>query len=259
MSRPPPSLSPRRATFKVTVHIAEAHDGVHPLIGTSTAPTTDASTDASTNPAIDTKSATALSDAVSSHVPDSGIGDSCLTASNTNPDSTTLSDDGGKIVLTNANAVRVNYLLSASEATKNAELEALDHLWGRHINATERQIQAFKYFVLLRNPDFSVNLYEELPHLKGAMEHPTWPGSPLAKKFALLNPQQQAAYFYGFMKLPCGICILPDGPGAGKNHFKSIIPNRPFRLTSRCPRARLVRVSSARSASRTSSPISSPS
>ncbi|KAH6857097.1 P-loop containing nucleoside triphosphate hydrolase protein [Chaetomium sp. MPI-CAGE-AT-0009] len=154
------------AAYKVTAHIADAHDGITPLIDADTA-----------EPA-----------------------------------------DGG-IMLTADNAVHANFLLSASEATKNAELNALEQLCGRYINTSERQRHAFNYFVTLRNPEFFVDLHEEIPHLTTAMQHPSWPGSPLAKKFNLLNPQQKAAYMHGFRKLECGICILPGGPGAGKTHF----------------------------------------
>jgi regulator of nonsense transcripts 1 len=122
-------------------------------------------------------------------------------------------------MLIDDNAVHVNFLLTASEATKNAELTALELVGGKHINASQRQIKAYEYFVLLRDAEFFVDLHEEIPHLKGAMNEPSWPGSPLAKKFALLDSQQKAMYMHGFNKLLCGICILPGGPGAGKTHF----------------------------------------
>ncbi|KAH6631297.1 P-loop containing nucleoside triphosphate hydrolase protein [Chaetomium tenue] len=147
------------------------------------------------------------------------------------------------------NAVRANFLLTASEATKNAELNALEKLCGRHVKVvSERQLCAFHYFVTLRNPDFFVDLHEKIPHLTTAMKQPSWPGSPLAKKFDMLNPQQKAAYMHGFRKLDCGISILPGGPGAGKTHFNLFtiamaqsqqLP-RPVmikgRLERRCPR-----------------------
>ncbi|KAK4097857.1 hypothetical protein N658DRAFT_433170, partial [Parathielavia hyrcaniae] len=131
-----------------------------------------------------------------------------------------VTGDAGKLALTAANAVHVNFWMTASEATKNAELDALEHFCGRHKgNVSERQEKAFEYFVLLRNPDFFVDLHEQIPHLLGAMKDSSWPASPLGKKFALLNSQQKAAYIHGFRKLQCGICILPGGPGAGKTHF----------------------------------------
>ncbi|AEO67316.1 uncharacterized protein THITE_9964, partial [Thermothielavioides terrestris NRRL 8126] len=129
------------------------------------------------------------------------------------------SDGVGDIMLTDSNAVGINFLLTASEATKDAELGALDLLYGRHVNATERQIKAFEYFVLLRDPEFYVDLHEQIPHLLGDLQDPSFASSPLGKKWALLNPQQRNAYIHGFRKLQCGICILPGGPGAGKTHF----------------------------------------
>ncbi len=206
--------SEKLAVFEVTVHIADAHTGIRPLFDTSTAPTASNENENSFN-------YTALNGrfedstmGTSSDGSDSGIGGCDTEATITEPTNGT-----GEITFTDSDAVRVNFLLFASEATKNAELGALDLLCGRYVNASERQIKAFEYFVLLRDPEFIVDLHEQIPHLKTLMEEPSWPNSPLAKKFAQLNPQQKAAYMHGFRKLRCGICILPGGPGAGKTHF----------------------------------------
>ncbi|KAK3306340.1 P-loop containing nucleoside triphosphate hydrolase protein [Chaetomium strumarium] len=122
------------------------------------------------------------------------------------------------LLLGDDNAVRVNFLLTASDVTKNAELAAINQLYGRHVGATERQLQAFEYFVLFRNPRFVVNLHERIPHMATAMREPLWPGSRLAKSYESLNFAQRLAYI-GFRNLRCGICILPGCPGAGKTHF----------------------------------------
>ncbi|KAK4152977.1 P-loop containing nucleoside triphosphate hydrolase protein [Chaetomidium leptoderma] len=206
--------------FEVTVCIAETHEGLRPLTNTPAGREKpnkgeDSTTESNGAPSISGVSDSASingSGKASSDGSDSGIGD-C----NTHP--ADPSEDIGELILTNDNAVRVNFLLSASEATKNAELHALEQLCGRITNASELQIKAFQYFVLLRDAEFNVDLHEEIPHLKGAMEDPSWANSALGKKFALLNPQQQDAYLNGFRKLLCGICILPGGPGAGKTHF----------------------------------------
>ncbi|KAK0741984.1 P-loop containing nucleoside triphosphate hydrolase protein [Apiosordaria backusii] len=121
--------------------------------------------------------------------------------------------------LTPNNVLKVNFHLYASEATKDSEVGALEMLYGRHQNATDRQIDAFNYFVTLKNPAFYVSVYEKLPHMRKAIEKPGWLGTPLGRKFEMLNPQQKDAYLHGFEHLPCGICILPGGPGAGKTHF----------------------------------------
>jgi regulator of nonsense transcripts 1 len=190
--------------FKVTVHISEAHDGVRTLMDTSGTPTrTECDPDQ-----------TGSIGSPCSDSSDSGIGD-C--AGRGTPEPTRLCDGG--VIFTTSNSVHANFLLSASEATKNAELTALEMLSGRYINASERQLHAFRYFVTLRDPEFVVDLHEAIPHMMGAMDDPSWPDSPLGKKFALLNPQQKAAYIHGFRNLMCGICILPGGPGAGKTHF----------------------------------------
>ncbi len=207
--------SEKLAVFEVTVHIADTHTGIRPLINTSATATV--SNDKEDN----SFKYTALNDGfedstmgASSDGSDSGIGGCDTEVTTTEPANGT-----GDFKFIDNDAVRVNFLLTASEATKNAELGALDLLCGRYINASERQIKAFEYFVLLRDPEFIVDLHEQIPHLKTLMEEPSWPNSPLAKKFAELNPQQKGAYMHGFRKLRCGICILPGGPGAGKTHF----------------------------------------
>ncbi|KAK3991098.1 P-loop containing nucleoside triphosphate hydrolase protein [Cladorrhinum sp. PSN332] len=123
------------------------------------------------------------------------------------------------LVLNNSNAIRVNFMLITSESTKDSELGALDLLHGRHANCSERQTHAFNWFVTLCNPEFFVNLHELLPHMRSTMEQPDWPESPLGKMFRSLNKHQQDAFLHGFEHLPCGIFVLPGGPGAGKTHF----------------------------------------
>ncbi|EAQ88548.1 hypothetical protein CHGG_05167 [Chaetomium globosum CBS 148.51] len=227
------------ATFRVTAHVADSYEGIVPLIQHQTKLfQVPALIDSSDCPQAANGRITKAS---SNSDTDSGIGD-CAS------DRSTAERANGHIVLTTENAVRANFLLTASEATKNAELNALDKLCGRHVKVSERQLWAFQYFVTLRNPDFFVDLHEEIPHLTTAMKQPSWPGSPLAKKFDRLNPQQKAAYMHGFRKLDCGIGILPGGPGAGKTHFNLFtiamaqsqqLP-RPVlikgRLERRCPR-----------------------
>jgi regulator of nonsense transcripts 1 len=202
------------AAFEVTVPPADAHSGIRPLLDASNTSSMCDNPEGSTKDAESSDGHEGAAAGAHSDGSDSGIG-GCDTEGIKMNATTTANG----IVLSDDNAVRVNFLLTASEATKNAELGALDLLCGRYPNASERQIKAFEYFVLLRNPEFVVDLHEEIPHLKSAMAEPSWPNSPLAKKFAQLNPQQQAAYLHGFRKLHCGICILPGGPGAGKTHF----------------------------------------
>ncbi|KAL2017340.1 hypothetical protein VTK56DRAFT_2313 [Thermocarpiscus australiensis] len=209
--------SDKLAAFQVTIYAAEEHPGIRPLVDVATSvnqlkqagKNNSIQDDDPIGDSSDSSSSSSLGDPSTS-----GDGDS-----NTSITSAELSDGTAEIMLTDDNAVNVNFLLIASEATKNAELGALEFLFGKHVNATDRQVKAFEYFVLLRSPEFVVDLHEEIPHLKGVMHGPSWPGSPLAKKFSLLNPQQKAAYMHGFNHLPCGICILPGGPGAGKTHF----------------------------------------
>ncbi|GAB1318432.1 P-loop containing nucleoside triphosphate hydrolase protein [Madurella fahalii] len=198
------------AAFHVTVFIAEAHEGIQPLISGTYPPRQPGATSEDVTPSNRSDTSSESWDARSNS-----------SDNDTQTTSATSESSGGfdEVKLASCNAIRVNFLLTASESTKNAELAALEQLYGKHQNATERQIKAFEYFVLLRDPDFVVDLHHEIPHLTTAMQETWWPTSRQAKKFALLNPQQKAAYMHGFNNLPCGICILPGGPGAGKTHF----------------------------------------
>ncbi|KAK3938674.1 P-loop containing nucleoside triphosphate hydrolase protein [Diplogelasinospora grovesii] len=125
----------------------------------------------------------------------------------------------GSIILDDSNAVKVNFYLIASESTMNAELSALDRLTGQYWGASDRQLQAFEYFVLLKNPAFTVNLHKRIPHLKDVLVNPLSVSPQLLARYMRLNAQQKLAYKHGFTDIPCGICILPGGPGAGKTHF----------------------------------------
>ncbi|KAK4112767.1 hypothetical protein N656DRAFT_74908 [Canariomyces notabilis] len=199
------------AAFQVTVYIADAHKDVQPLLSKVNSPPTRTTSDSEENLRAQSPSET------SSNSWDTS---SCSTDNITHTTATTFeSGNNHDVKLSDDNAVQVNFLLTASEATKNAEIAALDLLYGKHQNATERQLKAFEYFVLLRNPDFVVDMHHLIPHLKTVMDEPWWPGSLLAKKFAQLNPQQKAAYLHGFNNVPCGVCILPGCPGAGKTHL----------------------------------------
>ncbi|KAK4227037.1 P-loop containing nucleoside triphosphate hydrolase protein [Podospora fimiseda] len=131
----------------------------------------------------------------------------------------TLHEPAINMQLKKENAVKVNFLLIPSEATKDSELGALELLYGPHANCTERQEKAFEYFVTLRNPDFYVNLYKLLPHMHKTVADPNFRKTKLGEMFSALNHQQRDAFLQGFANLPCGICVLPGGPGAGKTHF----------------------------------------
>ncbi|KAK4458386.1 P-loop containing nucleoside triphosphate hydrolase protein [Cladorrhinum samala] len=121
--------------------------------------------------------------------------------------------------LSSENAVHVNFMLIASEATKDSELGALELLHGPHANCTERQEHAFRWFVKLRDPEFFVDLHDALPHIRATLRQSSFANSKLGKMYASLNQQQKSAFLDGFRKMPCGICVLPGGPGAGKTHF----------------------------------------
>ncbi|KAK4204998.1 P-loop containing nucleoside triphosphate hydrolase protein [Triangularia verruculosa] len=209
----------RTAAFHVTVPTADYHEVLKPLFDYSgssskTAISPSPSGDRPSSPKVDQGCSSGSSPA------DSALGSS--------PKGSELSDRepppvaiGSNIssLLTPSNVLSVNFHIFASESTKDSELGALTILHGPHQNASERQIKAFRYFVTLKNPEFYVSIYSAFPHMRDAFRRPGWLQTPLGKRFSMLNPQQRQAYLQGFANLPCGIAILPGGPGAGKTHF----------------------------------------
>lgn len=128
-----------------------------------------------------------------------------------------------KYLLGDKKAIKVNIKLSISSATKDAEFGAVTKLALNPKNdRTPKQHAAFGYIMNFKNPRFTVSLFDHFPHLVDPMNRGALP----AKVIAMLkgfNEHQISAYRTGLGDLPCGICILPGGPGAGKTHWNLVL------------------------------------
>ncbi|KAJ0123010.1 hypothetical protein J7T55_011472 [Diaporthe amygdali] len=120
-------------------------------------------------------------------------------------------------------AVKVNIKLSISSATKDAEFGAVTKLALNPENdRTQKQYDAFLYLMEFKSPRFQVNMFNHFPHLQDPMNRGALP----AKVITMLkgfNEHQISAYRTVLGNLPCGICILPGGPGAGKTHWNLVL------------------------------------
>lgn len=210
--------------FVITVPNSDAHEALQPLVKTSTPaytfPAADSDDSVSNKSSSDSTTNDQGTPSVSSNdTDDSDNGGTRLSDADDIDNSLQNSAAHLDLELSKDNAVDVNFMLIASEATKDSELGALELLHGPHANCSERQENAFKWFVTLRNPEFFVDLHDVLPHIRATLQHFSFANSKLGKMYASLNEQQKNAFLDGFRKMPCGICVLPGGPGAGKTHF----------------------------------------
>ncbi|CAK7224722.1 hypothetical protein SEUCBS140593_005665 [Sporothrix eucalyptigena] len=82
-----------------------------------------------------------------------------------------------------------------------------------------QQVAAFKYLLDFHDPEFTINMFDVFPH----MENPTRIGTgippAIMKKFNRMNEHQLRAYKELLSKMPCGLALLPGGPGGGKTDW----------------------------------------
>lgn len=129
-----------------------------------------------------------------------------------------------KYLLGDKRAVKVNIKLSISVATKDAELGAMTKLFSNpKKDRTDKQHAAFQYLLDFKNPQFTVNIFNHFPHLRDPMNNPGGMPQKVIKMLEGFNEHQIAAYRKVLSNLPCGICILPGGPGAGKTHWNLVL------------------------------------
>ncbi|KUI59005.1 ATP-dependent helicase NAM7 [Cytospora mali] len=129
-----------------------------------------------------------------------------------------------KYLLSDKRAVRVNIKLGISAATKDAELGAVTKLFSNpNQNRTEKQHAAFQYLLDFKNPRFTVNMFNHFPHLRDPMNNPGRMPQKVVKILEGFNEHQIVAYKNVLSNLPCGICIIPGGPGAGKTHWNLVL------------------------------------
>ncbi|ROW10457.1 hypothetical protein VMCG_01848 [Cytospora schulzeri] len=129
-----------------------------------------------------------------------------------------------KYLLGDKRAVKVNIKLNISAATKDAELGAITKLFSNpKKDRTVKQHSAFQYLLDFKNPQFTVNVFNHFPHLRDPMNNPGGMPQKVVKMLQGFNEHQIVAYRNVLANLPCGICILPGGPGAGKTHWNLVL------------------------------------
>lgn len=129
-----------------------------------------------------------------------------------------------KYLLGDKKAVRVNIKLSISAATKDAELGAVTKLFSNpKDNRTDKQHAAFQYLLDFKTPRFTVNIFNHFPHLRDPMNNPGGMPQKVIGMLKGFNEHQIVAYRDVLSNLPCGICIIPGGPGAGKTHWNLVL------------------------------------
>ena len=95
-----------------------------------------------------------------------------------------------------------------------------DALLAPNPNAVQpQQVAAFKYLIDFAEPEFTTNIFRQFPH----MIRPDGPGSSIPlyikKKYMRMNEHQREAYHGLLSNMPCGIAMLPGGPGGGKTDW----------------------------------------
>lgn len=125
-----------------------------------------------------------------------------------------------KFALSDKKAVRVTMKLHISSATKDAELGAINKLFKNPDDSvTPKQEAAFKYLLNFRKVPFTIDLFNHFPHLRDPLNNPGGMPPKVVTMLKGFNAHQQMAYKNILRSLPCGICIIPGGPGAGKTHW----------------------------------------
>lgn len=124
-----------------------------------------------------------------------------------------------KYALGDRKAYKVTMTLRVSEATKKAEVAALDKVCESPDNClSTKQAAAFKYLLTFKDVPFTVNMFEHFPHLRDPINNPAMPPKVIAMLKGF-NQHQAIAYRAVLSRLPCGVGIIPGGPGAGKTHW----------------------------------------
>lgn len=120
-------------------------------------------------------------------------------------------------------AVRITMKLRLSSATKDAEFGAIDKLFKSTDDLTSKQKAAFRYLLDFKDVPFTVNLFQHFPHLRDPLNNPGGMPPKVVTMLKGFNAHQRMAYKSVLSSLPCGICIIPGGPGAGKTHWNLVL------------------------------------
>lgn len=129
-----------------------------------------------------------------------------------------------KFALADKKAVRITMRLRLSSATKDAEFGAIEKLCRNpNDDLTPKQRAAFKYLLDFKDVPFTVNLFQHFPHLRDPVNNPGGMPPKVVTMLKGFNAHQRTAYKDVLNSLPCGIGIIPGGPGAGKTHWNLVL------------------------------------
>lgn len=140
-----------------------------------------------------------------------------------------LAGDGGsrlvgKYAFADKKAWQVTMMLRISTATKDAELGALTKLFKNPDDLlSNKQKVAFSYLMNFKDVPLVVNLFDHFPHLRDPVNNPGGMPSRVVAMINGFNLHQRAAYKDVLSSIPCGVCIIPGGPGAGKTHWNLVV------------------------------------
>lgn len=130
----------------------------------------------------------------------------------------------GKFAFGDKKAYRVTMVLKVSSATKDAELSALDKLFhNRDGSLTDKQKAAYMYLMNFKDVPLTVNMFEHFPHLRDPMNNPGGMPPKVITMLKGFNEHQRTAYKDVISNIPCGVCVIPGGPGAGKTHWNLVL------------------------------------
>ncbi|TLD22388.1 hypothetical protein PspLS_08129 [Pyricularia sp. CBS 133598] len=124
------------------------------------------------------------------------------------------------LLLTYENSMYSMLTLEHADPTSKAELEALEKLISMDEGPGKN---AFDWIRSFKDPATYVNLFDKLPHMRTAIDHPETLPENLRSMVAKANAQQVATYKELLQRLPCGVGIIPGGPGGGKTFFNMLL------------------------------------
>jgi hypothetical protein len=132
---------------------------------------------------------------------------------------------GTPLNLRAAKSFFVKFQLKTSKHTMEAEIGSIKRFTDAYdpqdedgpYDVSSKQQEAFQYLMSFRPSDIEsrVNLFDHIPHMHpDHLKHNLTPD--VVNQFEKFNEHQKAAYEKLLSNLPCGVGILPGGPGAGK-------------------------------------------
>lgn len=127
----------------------------------------------------------------------------------------------GNPILTSSNSFRVIFQMTVSNATFDIENEAIKYVL--ETDPEHKKGQVLSYWLSLSKPQFNIKIRNHLPQLSNPINIPMPLRDGLKKLFDSFDAHQVKAFEQLLSKAPCGVCILPGGPGAGKTRWNLVV------------------------------------